>query len=95
MIGQFVIVRTYSAGVHCGILVATVGDFAELKDARNIHRWRGANSLMELSQEGAAEDFTRISEPVPLLRLPAGVIAIIPCSEKARKNLTRSRWSKS
>jgi hypothetical protein len=93
MIGEFVVVRTFSAGVHCGILKETGGTAVLLADARRIWRWRGANSLHELSQQGAAKEWTRISEPVPSILLTQAT-EVIPCSEEARLNLSRSRWAK-
>jgi hypothetical protein len=89
--GEFVLVRTFSAGVHCGFLAESNGTAVLLTDARRVWRWRGANSLSELSQNGSAEDYTRISEPVPRILLTQA-IEVIPCSEKAHKNLTQSRW---
>lgn len=91
MKGRFVLVRTYSAGVHCGIISEEEGETLVLLDARRIWRWRGANTLNELSQNGADQEWTRISEPVPELKL-TNAIEIIPCSSEARKNLTNSRW---
>jgi len=91
MLGKFVIIRTYSAGVHVGTLASLDGTAATLTDARRIWRWRGALTLNELSQNGAAADYTRISDPVPQLLLTEAV-EIIPCSDKARENLSASRW---
>ena len=92
MLGKFVIVRTYSAGVHCGTLeFAGNSKEAKLLDARRIWRWRGANTLSELSQHGADFEWTRMSEPVPEIYLNEA-IEIIPCSDKARENLSQSRW---
>lgn len=88
---EFVLVRTYSAGVHVGRLASQEGRQIVLEVARRVWRWRGANTLHELSLHGASEDFTRISEPVPLILLTE-VIEVIPCSAEARKNLERSRW---
>ena len=92
MVGKFVLVRTYSAGVHCGTLVSLDGKNVVLKDARRIWRWRGANTLSELSQHGAEHDWTRISEPVPEIILTEA-IEVIPCSEVAESNLVVSRWT--
>lgn len=91
MIGKFVIVRTLSAGVHVGILMRCNGTAVELKNARRLWRWRGANSLHELSIRGAAKEWTRISEPVETILLTQA-IEIIPCTEVAQKNLEQSRW---
>lgn len=91
MIGKFVIVRTYSAGVHCGILGHVEGQHVALKDARRIWRWRGANTLNELSLRGADMEWTRISEPVPEILLTEA-IEILPCTSEAAENLKQSRW---
>src|SRR5512138_1537582 len=90
MIGKFVIVRTYSAGVHCGVLASQDGATVRLTNARRIWRWAGANTLNELSQRGAAEG-SRISEPVPEIEIDR--IELIPCTKMARENLERSRWN--
>lgn len=88
---KFVIVRTYSAGVHCGELVKRSGKDVVLTNARRIWRWRGANTLHELALRGAAKEWTRISEPVAEITLTEAV-EIIACSEAARVNLSGSRW---
>lgn len=93
MIGKFVLVRSYSAGVHCGVLTAQDGQNLSLKDARRIWRWHGANTLNELSLHGASQDYTRISEMVPEIQITE-TCEIIPCTDKARENLSSSRWSK-
>lgn len=91
MIGEFVLVRTSGAGVHCGTLAEQAGQAVLLKDARRIWRWRGANTLSELSVHGAAEEYTRIAEPVSEILLLTG-LEVIPCTLKAKKNLSKSRW---
>ena len=91
MIGTFVVVRTFSAGVHVGELVSQRGKCVELSNARRIWRWRGANTLNEIALRGVDEEYSRISEPVPLIRLTEAV-EIIPCANEAAANLRRSRW---
>lgn len=91
MVGEFVVVRTYSAGVHCGTLAEVGGTAVLLTDARRVWRWRGANSLHELATDGPAEDYTRISTPVARILLTQAV-EVIPCTPKAQTNLSRSRW---
>lgn len=88
---KFVIVRTYSAGVHCGELVRRSGKILVLANARRVWRWRGANTLHELALRGASKDWTRISEPVPEITLTEAV-EIIACTQTARVNLSESRW---
>jgi hypothetical protein len=93
MIGEFVVVRTFSAGVHVGTLAECNGTAVLLKDARRLWRWRGANSLNEVANAGVAEEWTRLSEPVDAILLTQA-IEVIPCTAKAKESLTRSRWSR-
>lgn len=88
----FVVVRTFSAGVHVGTLVSRRGKEVVLSNARRVWRWRGANTLHELAQKGAAEEWTRISEPTPEIVLTEAV-EIITASKAAATNLSRSRWA--
>lgn len=91
-LGKFVLLRTRDSGVHCGILVSQVGQTVELSEARRIWRWRGANTLNELSVNGASmTDYTRISNPVESITILDG-LEIIPCTDIAKKNLEISRW---
>ena len=90
-LGTFVLVRTYGAGVHCGTLSIQDGKNVTLTDARRIWRWRGANTLHEVSLHGIDEKWSRISEPVPVIEL-LEAIEVIPVSDAARGNLIRSRW---
>lgn len=87
-----VVVRTYSAGVHVGELVARKGREVTLANAHRVWRWRGANTLHELAQRGAAQEYTRISEPVASILL-LDAIEVIPCSDVAAKNLRTPRWA--
>lgn len=88
---RFVLVRTVSAGVHCGVLASQDGKLVKLSGARRVWRWRGANTLHELSLRGASDDWTRISEPVSSIELTEA-IEIIECEKAGRANLERSRW---
>lgn len=86
-----VIVRCYGAGVHVGRLVRRDGREVTLADARRIWRWRGAHTLHELALRGAAQEWTRISEPVPRIVL-LEAREVIECSAVAAADLARSRW---
>lgn len=90
MIGEFCVVRTYSAGVHMGIVKECNGTAVLLADARRLWRWSGANTLNEVSQTGVGQG-SRISKPVPLILLTQA-IEVIPCSLLARKSLESDRW---
>ncbi len=51
---EYVIVRTYSAGVFAGYLKSREGKEVVLTDARRIWYWAGAASLSELAQRGTS-----------------------------------------
>ena len=53
-VGQYVIVRTYSAGVFAGNLVSRKGKEAVLSDARRLWSWRGAASLSQMAMSGTS-----------------------------------------
>ncbi len=91
LINQFMIFRTRDAGVHCGIVLAVSqdGKTVNVKDCRRIWRWEKAFSLNEMANHGCGEA-SRISESVPFNQL-SDVIEKILCTDKARKNLERSR----
>lgn len=91
-IGKFCIVRCRDAGVHCGVVVAVDGSGVVLHNARRIWRWRGANTLSELSLRGASlTEHTRIAEPVAVIHLLA-CCEVIVCEPAAVSNLEQSRW---
>lgn len=92
MEGKYVVVRTYSAGVHVGTLGQLAGEQAVLTDARRIWRWEGANTLHEVALHGVGKG-SRVSEPVGQILL-TGVIEIIPTTEDAAANLRAAKWSK-
>ena len=83
LLGQHVVVRTFSAGVHIGTLAAKQGENVLLKDARRLWKWAGAFTLSEVAQNGVQKD-SRIACVVPLIEL-TNANEIIPTSEKARK----------
>jgi len=90
--GPFVVVRTYSAGVHVGTLVSQRGREVVLGDARRLWRWKGANTLHEIALRGVSlSEFTRISEPVARITLTEA-IEIIPATHEAAAILSRSIW---
>ena len=88
----FVVVRTYSAGVHIGFLESQKGTEVVLSNARRLWQWRGANTLNEVSQKGVdLTKITRISDPVPTITLTEA-IEVIAASKAAQENLNRSIW---
>jgi len=91
LIDKFMLLRTRDAGVHCGIILAISqdGKTVDVKDCRRIWRWEKAFSLNEMANHGCGEN-SRISEPTAFNQL-SDVIEKILCTDKARKNLERSR----
>lgn len=89
--GPYVIVRTYSAGVHVGVLERRAGREVTLRDARRIWRWHGANTLHEISLRGVASN-SKLSEPVAKIDLTEA-IEVIPCTPDAEMNLRAAVWS--
>jgi len=55
MTGDYVIIRTYSAGVFAGELAKRDGKEVTLKNARRLWYWAGAASLSELAQRGTSK----------------------------------------
>lgn len=80
MIGKFVLIRTFSAGVHFGTLVSRNGQEVHLKDARRLWSWSGALSLSEVAMTGINVSSSKISIPVDEIILPQA-IEIIPVNK--------------
>ena len=84
---QYVVIRTYSAGVHIGYLESKEGKEVTLTDARRVWYWDGANSLSQLATEGVKHPLNcKISVPVRRITLTEA-IEIIECTDKAIENL--------
>jgi hypothetical protein len=81
----YVIVRTYSAGVHAGTLESRNGKEVTLTNSRRIWYWSGAASLSQMAISGVTNPQNcKFSVPVPEILLTEA-IEIIPCSEMAEK----------
>lgn len=79
-VGKYVVVRTYSAGVHVGVLEQAGEGEAILADTRRIWSWSGALSLSEISARGITSG--KVSVAVRNNAL-TGVIEIIPTTGEA------------
>ena len=93
-IGKICMVRTYSAGVFYGELVAKVNEEGRLKNARRVWYWNGAASLSELATEGTNKpDLCKFPITVDSVELTK-IIEIIPMTEKAISSLNGVKiWS--
>jgi len=94
-IGKYVLLRTYSAGVHLGILDVMDGKNAKLKKAIRIYYWDGACSLSQLAVDGTqAPNNCKFAIPVPSLVL-TDVIEYIAVTKKALKSIKSvATWKK-
>jgi hypothetical protein len=87
MIGKYVIVRTYSAGVFYGLLQSREGKEAVIKNARRIWRWAGAASLSQLAQSGTTKpDECNFPEAVDEI-LVTEVIEILATTKAAQASI--------
>ena len=85
--GQYVIVRTYSAGVFAGTLESRDGREVELSNARRIWYWDGAASLSELATLGTSNPGgCKFPAPVALVQLTEA-IEILPVTPEARASI--------
>ena len=92
LVGKTVLVRTYSAGVHFGILdkYETAGSeySVKLTDAIRVYSWAGANSLSQLAAEGTKNTSTELSVKVPSIYLKA--IEVIEMTDLSVERLNKS-----
>ena len=83
IVENYVIVRTYSAGVHAGELVSRNGKEVELKNARRLWYWDGAASLSQLAMEGVSKP-QNCKFPCEVTKIIlTEAVEIIPCTQKA------------
>ena len=84
---DYVIVRTYSAGVFAGYVESRNGQEVVMRKARRIWYWDGAASLSQLAMEGTSKPenckFPCEVDKVELLN----VIEILNCTKKAEKSI--------
>ena len=94
MLGQFVIVRTYSAGNWFGMLSEKAGNEVILTDARRMWRWWAAEgiSLSACALYGINRDKSKIVEPVLTVWLEA--VEIIPCTKEAIDSISGADYVK-
>ena len=89
----YVMIRTYSAGVHIGYLKKRTGKEVELLNTRRIWSWAGAATLSQLASEGSKKSkdckFSVELESIELTE----AIEIIPVTAKAAENFkTITEW---
>jgi len=83
----YVVVRTYSAGVHAGYLLSRDNKEVVLRNARRIWYWNGATTLNELSVRGVRyPEKCKVPCAVSEITLTEAT-EIIPCSDQARLSI--------
>jgi 6-pyruvoyl-tetrahydropterin synthase len=87
LIGQYVIIRTYTAGVWAGVLKEKVKNEVYLANARRLYYWSNIDgiSLSGISLNGIDLSKSKICAPVDIVWLEA--IEIIPCTENAKNTI--------
>ena len=86
-VGKKVLVRGPQSGVYFGELVSQDKQEVEMKNVRNLWRWNGANTLLDLAENGARkENDCRFSNKVDSIIL-TDICELVPCSDRAIKNI--------
>ena len=79
----YVVVRTYSAGVHIGELKSRKGKEVVLVNTRRLWKWCGAFTLSEVAVEGIKDGSKpSVSVPEVVLTEAIEVIKATPVAEK-------------
>lgn len=88
MVGQYVIARCYSAGVHAGEVVSVDGENVILKDSRRLWSWKANDgvALSGVAQHGVQKASCKIDTTNPSIYL-TGVCELIPCTRKAKESI--------
>ena len=94
-IGKKVLIRADRAGVFFGTLKEKEGTEVILTNCRRIWYWASACSLSQLAVDGDSRpDDCKFTVTIDEICI-TGVIEIIPCTEKAIKNIEETpEWKK-
>lgn len=83
--GDYVVVRTYSAGVHAGYLKERNGKEITLTNTRRLWYWKGAATLSQVAGEGITQpDECKFPAAIAEITLTEA-IEVIPCTLKAKQ----------
>ena len=85
----YVLIRTYSAGVHVGYLAERNGKEVKLVNSRRLWYWDGAASLSQLALEGVRKPSNcKFSVELPQIELTEA-IEIIQVTKEAQENIAK------
>jgi len=84
----YVMIRTYSAGVHCGYMKSREGKEVVLLDSIRIWKWAGAASLSQLSMEGTTDSGNcKFGMPITTSLTLTEAIEVIEMTEAAKQSI--------
>ena len=84
---DYVIIRTFSAGVHAGYLQSQNGKEVELRNARRLWYWSGAASLSQLAAEGVKNP-SKCKFPCEVEKIIlTEAIEIVYCTQVAQESI--------
>ena len=84
----YCMIRTYSAGVHCGYLKSHKGKEVELLDSIRIWKWDGAASLSQLAMEGTNKPSgCKFGMPITTSLKLTEAIEVIEMTETAKQSI--------
>ena len=93
MIGDYVIVRCYKAGVHAGILKSYEGQEVVLSESRRLWYWKCADNLHSLSgvaEAGIDQKDSKIAASVTTIVL-SEACEIISTTDKAKLSIVGAK----
>lgn len=86
--GKYVVVRTYSAGVHAGELISQDGDIVVLANSRRLWKWKAKQgvALSGVAVHGIVRAESKVDVELPEILL-TGAIEVIPTSDAAKESI--------
>ena len=87
---DYVIVRTYSAGVFAGYLKERNGKEGIMLNSRRIWYWDGAASLSQLATDGTSKpENCKFPCEIKGEHTLTEIVEVIPCTKKAQKSIKK------
>jgi hypothetical protein len=86
MIGKFCIIRTYSSGVHAGIVIAIQDKKVLLKDSYRLWSWKGTGVALSGVANGRLASGQKVDTCNPELYL-SEMIECIPCTQESQESI--------
>jgi len=84
---EYVVIRTYSAGVHAGYIQSRKGKEVVLVDSRRLWYWDGAFTLSAIAKDGVSKPSDCKFSCVVGMIILTEAIEIIPCTKTAQNSI--------